>query len=75
MAKAFTSPISSSRSSKRSESSSSGFVFERGRGLRRGRVEKGEDEEFRFSVAGLEGFFMRLEWAAVNLKLMLFVCC
>lgn len=37
-------------------------------GLRRGRVVKG-DEALRVKVGGLLDFFMRLEWAAENLKL------
>lgn len=40
------------------------------RGLRRGREEKGdEEEEERERFGGLDDFLMRLEWAAENLKL------
>lgn len=45
-----------------------GLVWERWIGFRRGREEKGE-EEARFSEGGLLDFFIREEWAAVNLKL------
>ena len=44
-------------------------MFERWTGFRRGKEEKGKEEEFRFRFGRLLDFPMRLEWAAVNLKL------
>lgn len=70
VARAFASPMSSSRSPNSSSSSSSlGLEADLWIGFRRGREEKGEDEEFRFRFGGFVDFLMRLECAAENLKL------
>lgn len=75
VAGAFTSPTSSNLSPKKSSSSSaSGLVFDRFKGLLRGREEKAVfvEEDARLNVGGFVDFLMRLECAAENLKLIVY---
>jgi len=73
VARDLTSPTSSRRSPNKSSSSScsvSGLLIDRWTGFRRGREEYGEGVDvFRLKDGGLVGFFIRLECAAENLKL------
>lgn len=74
VARLLTSPASSSLSPNKSSSSSSswfsGFEADLWTGFRRGRAEKEEElDELRLKDGGLLDFFIRLEWAAENLKL------